>query len=323
MTNTVVLYHRGCADGMVAARVAHSFFGENPITYLPYQYGEKLPDVIDGAHLIMVDLSLPEETVRESRSRVKSLLIIDHHDSAKDLPKFMTDCPTVEKYLRLRDSGSLDQFILFDKNYSGAMLTWFFFTNQKDREEAFARAPYFLKLTHDYDLWRHLDVNSKPYQAYLLNSGQTFRSFLAGRTPEELEPALAIGRTIIGYDDSIVRSVKKSYKLSAWVGRYPAILINGPSHLRNELADQLLSENQIPVVACFTIRDQSTVVSLRSKDTKINHYAELFGGSGHEHSAAYSIKHGPVIKFFLSSLTRKPTFTERLKLAFDLLRGKY
>jgi len=286
--DTVVLYHRGCNDGIAAAWAAYQYFGEKAI-YLPYQYGEKLPSIVGGRHLIMVDLSLPEDMVGVNYPGVKSLLIIDHHKTAERLVPLMTPVDAVSDYLTKRAQGER-LFLYFDMAYSGAVLTWAFVNDFQGIN--LNEVPLALCMIQDYDLWKHEMVGSRQFNAFLGAGERTIERFSSALTSNggvRLE-VLQTGQVILDYDRRIAESVVKNYKRVIWWGGRDVAAINAPAHLRNEIGDLLA--DQYAVVACYTVRREEIVFSLRSAkqhNVDVREMAERFGGGGHKTAAAFSI----------------------------------
>lgn len=319
-THTVVLYHRGCNDGIAAAWSAWRKFG-NQAVYIPYQYGEAIPLECDERHVIMLDLSLKEDQLTEMAMRAKSLLIVDHHKSAKDLCFRLPAVKTYGDYMKYRCRAEGDGCILFDENWSGAVLSWALFNNVSAivPEEI----PLPLRLIHDYDLWKHEMADTKPINAWLINGGLTIERvdelMVNGPTAE----MLAVGHALMRYDDKIIRSVLREYVESFTTEEgVTYAMVNAPHHLRNEIGDRL--KDKYDFVVLYTRRKERTVYSLRSKkdggyDTTI--ISGKLGGGGHAPASAFSLAHGSNPGSTIFSPFNKPTLLQRLSMAWGVLRG--
>lgn len=320
---TVVLYHRGCNDGMVAAWAAWKKFGpssdSNPVVYLPYQYGEEFPEVCFGAHVIMVDLSLKVEQLSEAFMQFESLLVIDHHKSAEPLLEHMASVLTYDEYIRTRAVKPLT--IYFNRDYSGAVLSYAFFSNLQ--EIVLDELPLAIQMIHDYDTWQFKLENTKAINIWFINRVQTLQEvddFI------DIGPTFAwveIGRTLIRYDERIARGVIKQYTRSHVMPDGSRVaFVNGPHHLRNEISDQLLKSGDFDVAVVFTHRKERSVFSLRSNPGfNVAEIAETFGGGGHEQAAAYSIPLAP-INVDNPLEPRRKTFRQRLSAAWKVLKGE-
>lgn len=122
---TYVLYHGNCPDGTGAALAAWLIF-RNDAHYIPVNYGQPLPDIVDGARVFIVDFSYPRE-VLESLAARTNLTVLDHHATAQHALAGLPYCT-------------------FDMNKSGAVLAWEHFHQRPP-------PPFFLYL-QDRDLWR-------------------------------------------------------------------------------------------------------------------------------------------------------------------------
>jgi hypothetical protein len=317
----VVLYHRGCNDGIVAAWAAFAHYGK-AAKYMAYQYGEELPADVFGAHVIMVDLSLPKEMLATIGQEVESMLIIDHHKTAKPLETIMRPVKTYSEYMRYRSIGERS-FLLFDNAHSGAALTYAFFNNSETvvAEEL----PYPIRLIQDYDLWHHKFEDTKPLNAWLINGGLTIERVDELMSHGDNIPAeyLAVGNALMKYDDKIIRSVLREYlEVFTTDAGLKYVMVNAPHHLRNEIGDRL--SDKFDFVVLYTRRKDRTIYSLRARkggfDTST--ISQMFGGGGHAEASAFSIAHPATGSISLPNILGKPpTFLERLSAAWGFFRG--
>ncbi len=319
--DTVVLYHRGCNDGIVAAWAARGKLGDSAI-YLPYQYGEDTPLECVDKHVIMVDLSLKLDRLDELKAKVKSVLIIDHHKTAIELEGHLIDVRTYSDYLKLRDDkAEVEKGMLYlDQNYSGAVLSWAFFNDLVEID--LVSLPIGLQHVHDYDLWIHELEETKAVNAWLINDRLTMErvDLLMSDTLNLPESILDVGNALLRYDDKIIRSVVREYVQIVDIGDGKvAALVNAPHHLRNELSD-LLSDRYAYVVV-YSKRKNRTVYSLRSKKDSydVSEIAARFGGGGHSEAAAFSTVHSELDDYVQESVFVKPRFMRRLKMAWKVL----
>lgn len=321
MKNIIVLYHRGCNDGIVAAWAAFSRFGKGA-KYLAYQYGEELPADIFGNHVIMVDLSIPVDMLSKVKSEVESLLIIDHHKTAEPLAYHMQPVKTYADYLRHRMDGD-QTFMLFDREHSGAVLAYAFFNNIETIVPAELPKP--IQLIQDYDLWQHNFSDTKPLNAWLINGGLSIERVEELMSYGDNIPAefLAVGSALMKYDEKIIRSVLKEYiETFKMDDGTTYAMINAPHHLRNEIGDKL--KDKFDFVVLYTRRKERTVYSLRARkggfDTST--ISSLFGGGGHAEASAFSIPHPAHAQRQAQALFGKPlTFLERLSASWRMIRG--
>ncbi len=122
-----VLYHGNCPDGFGAAFVAWLTYGTRA-EYIPVSYGKPVPVMEDRSTVYIVDFSYPREVLLELKSRMATLVVLDHHATAAE------------------DLKGLD-FCTFDMERSGAMLAWRFFRPEEPE-------PTFIRYLQDRDLWK-------------------------------------------------------------------------------------------------------------------------------------------------------------------------
>ncbi len=312
---TVVLYHKGCNDGLVAAWAAKQVLG-NEALYIPYQYGDLLPPETQNKHLILVDLSLPVDAVQylSECKDVRSVLIIDHHQTAAPLLEVMEPVKTYADYLwkllahHNEPSGKNPLMICFDLERSGAVLSYAFFNDQSDIVDK--EIPYPIQLIEDYDLWKFEHMHTRAVNAWLRNMQPDFSHVdqLMAHSPGVHETIVAAGQAILDYDQNIIQSVVKSYVEKGRLDEHTFALVNGPHHLRNEIAEAILEQdNAVDFVIVYNRRRDKTIYSLRSKEYDVSKLAECFGGGGHANAAAFSIPHNAE-----SLLLSRDAFIERL-----------
>ena len=88
MSNIYVLYHAGCNDGFGAAWIAHKHLGDTQdgrrVRYLPQSYGGEPPRMGPGSRIYILDFSYPLETMLELHRQHESVILLDHHETARD-----------------------------------------------------------------------------------------------------------------------------------------------------------------------------------------------------------------------------------------------
>jgi oligoribonuclease NrnB/cAMP/cGMP phosphodiesterase (DHH superfamily) len=322
MSRFTVLYHRGCNDGLAAAWAAREVLKDQAI-YLPYQYGDEIPVVCLGTHLILVDLSLTQDQISEIYDQVvMSIMVVDHHASAERELMGLVTMPTFDAYRAAINSPTgYKVFKLFDQEHSGAVLSWAFFNNvntlRSYNEEWVHRIPKALLYIEDYDLWRHVYPESKAVNAWLINGGASMDrvSDMIDYKGDIHEKVLELGNAMIKYDEKIARSVIRDYAEEYTYGDGTMVVINAPHHLRNMIGD-LLSSKYLFVV-CYTRRKDRTIFSLRSQHFDVSPIAEQHGGGGHRNAAAFSVPNAP--NYNLLALMSKPSFMSRLRMALTVL----
>jgi len=153
---TVVIYHRKCIDGIIAAWTVLNKYArdksetttdfvrsvENDIDTIAVDYqvvDESIIEICREANVFIVDFSFLPEMLNRLAIVANSIVVIDHHKSAiNKLEGYTNDKVT----------------LVLDINKSGAGLTWEYFN--KDLP-----LPTLLQLAQDYDLWIHQYPQSK------------------------------------------------------------------------------------------------------------------------------------------------------------------
>lgn len=146
------LYHGKCSDGLASAWVVGKKFGLDNVEFVPCNYTDKLPLVINR-HVVIVDFSFKPDVLLPAIPLMKSLTFLDHHKTA------MADWSNPEVMNKFQDiledlPHPQNYMFSFDMEKSGAMMTWdHFFPGQQP--------PQIIVHAQDYDLWHHKDPNSK------------------------------------------------------------------------------------------------------------------------------------------------------------------
>src|ERR1700747_590235 len=128
---TLCIYHGSCADGFGAAWVARKAYAAQgePINFHAVGFQKPPPDVT-GLDVVMVDFSYKRPVLLEMAEKAETILILDHHKSARDDLTFLP--------------GNVRT--VFDMDRSGAMIAWdYWFHNQE--------TPQLLRHIQDRDLW--------------------------------------------------------------------------------------------------------------------------------------------------------------------------
>jgi hypothetical protein len=177
----IVAYHFPCADGFTAAWAVHQQFGGDGITYLPQTYGKPAPD-FTGKNVVVVDFSYPLHVLARLAATAKSILILDHHKTARDdmagLPLAAT---TWDKHIKLATGhgygGATDRSammfrnvgVLFDMERSGAGLAWDYFCGKPN-----SFVPPIVRYAQDRDLWRFKLPHSRQISSWMFSHPYDF-----------------------------------------------------------------------------------------------------------------------------------------------------
>lgn len=259
---THVLYHSACLDGFGAAFAAWKARGD-AATYLPVTHGNPPPELPPEACVVVVDFAWPREELVALRSRVRDLLVLDHHCSSQ---------------LELADLP----FAQFDMDRAGSGLAWDFFHPGRP-------LPTLLAYVQDRDLWRYRLPESREVHFSLSSYPFDFRTW------DELDVAQlqAEGRVLTRYTARMVGHLADRAGVGE-LGGFPVPVVNCPGDLRSDVGQELLNRNpEAPFVALWSIDgDGNQAWSLRSRgDFDVASLAASLGGGGHK--AAAGFRRGP------------------------------
>jgi oligoribonuclease NrnB/cAMP/cGMP phosphodiesterase (DHH superfamily) len=266
---TYVLYHAHCADGFGAALCAWLRFGDNA-EYIPCSYGKPLPEMSDGANVIMLDFSASAQETLDLVARMAHVTVIDHHQTARAEIEHLCALPNL--------------WVVFDLDHSGAVLAWRHFHGDWS-------LPPLLAYIEDRDLWRWALPDSREVSAGLATYPQDFALWHGWIEAEGSRHLANEGRTALRMIDQQVQRTcahQQMVQLAEWT--IPAV--NSPLY-QSEICEELLSRNQdSDCVACYyDTKDNKRVWSLRSRPHfDCSAVAKTFGGGGHKQAAGFTQK---------------------------------
>jgi len=258
-----VFYHSNCYDGFGAAFVCWKKFGESA-QYFPVSYGFNPPEVDSRCEeLYIVDFSYPERIINELLKKFKTITILDHHKTAKEMLE-----PLIGTKSQLE--------IIFDMDRSGALITWdHLFPGQE--------APALIRHISDRDLWKFEMDRTKEVHKALVSYPMDFGLW----DTFEVERLKMEGVTCNRLYDNLVKNICKAF----WIGEiagHKVPMVN-TSIAWSEVGHQLLTDSpEADFVASFTVFDTQVMWSLRSKgEFDVSAIAKKFGGGGHLNAAGF------------------------------------
>lgn len=288
------IYHANCADGITAAWVVRQALGED-VEFVAADYYSKPVDVTDR-HVIMVDFSYKAPVLREMAHKAKSILILDHHDTAeKDLASFISD---KDKDIRLkwRDAvegavGATTVVCEFDMKRSGAGMAWDFFFAPKYMDR-----PAIVTHVEDRDLWNFKYPETRAIHAYLMSFEQTFENW--DKVARELDDpkmrqmAIFAGEAIDRSHMLLVEGELAKNAMTMVIGGYEVPAINLPYHMASDAAGKL-AENAPFGVAWFDgPKGRKLSLRVRGSDVNVADIATSYGGGGHAPAASFTMERG-------------------------------
>jgi len=266
----LVIYHGGCPDGACAAACALYVFPDAEC--VPALHGDP-PPVVDGRDVLVVDFSYPRRTLLELAASARSLLVLDHHQSAA------------------RDLGGLE-FAEFDMGRSGAGMTW-------DRLVGGPR-PWIVDYVEDRDLWKYSLHKSREVGAWLLSIGVLPQDFLPLMSPvtsaqlhlgeDAFSRAVSGGTAILAFQNEWCRQVAATAEVGV-LGDVEVPVVNAPHPLGSQVLEYLYAGR--PFSARWQRRGDGLYQYSVASDTRdgvdVSVVASMYGGGGHRHAAGFVV----------------------------------
>lgn len=269
---TYILYHASCTDGLGAKYAAHKKFGEEA-TYYPVQYGKPLPEIEDNSEVYILDFSYDLNTLQALKSRVATLVILDHHKTAQEALKGFPGA-------------------IFDMNKSGAVLAWEYF-------HPGTKVPELMEYIQDRDIWTW----KKPGTREVLNALKTLREDFDkwNNLKDELEwpvmreVIIRENKLVSNYEDDYIEKTSKKYAVLSLFGHSVALFNTTllVSEVGNKVCNDFQNDPNFPVdfsIGYFINDEGSVLLSFRSTgDFDVSQFAKRLGGGGHRNAAGASI----------------------------------
>jgi oligoribonuclease NrnB/cAMP/cGMP phosphodiesterase (DHH superfamily) len=259
-----VLFHRD-ADGYGAAYAAWKKFGEQA-TYTSVQYGEPIPDILEGCKFVYVlDFCYKSEVIIALQERGIFVITLDHHK-------------TSELDIVVSDLWE------FDTNKSGAVLAWEHFHPEE-------KIPVILEYVQDRDLWKFELPYSEVVNLYI----STLEGFKEWDDFDIIE-GMATGTAIKRFQDKQIKSKLKNIEYVNFssspedISYFPGIpCINLTENISEYNSLVLDTYPDLLFSASYFIKEGKKIYSLRSKgDFDVSVIAKAFGGGGHKNAAGFS-----------------------------------
>lgn len=199
MDKVLCIYHKNCADGLIAAWAVRHALGADDVDLVAAKYVDYPPgcirvnhsdgflmtddyhldcDGLRGRDVLIVDFSYPLAVLRGMAAKARSVLVLDHHATAqKDLAELPSP-PSPYNYRGwLQAVGEEDPIFqnlsaLFDMNRSGAGIAWDYLHGQHGQHGIQPPPrPLIVDLAEDYDLWKFDLADSRAFHTMLTSYG--------------------------------------------------------------------------------------------------------------------------------------------------------
>jgi uncharacterized protein len=163
---TLCIHHHPCADGFTSAWAVWKRFPNTK--FHPGVHGKPPPDVT-GQDVVIVDFSYPEATLLKMAETAASILVLDHHDTARaDLANLPPASLAWETHVqeacdpRYIDEPLRSIGVQFDMKRSGAMMAWNYF-------HPGVPAPNLIQHIQDRDLWKFELDGTREIQSWVFS----------------------------------------------------------------------------------------------------------------------------------------------------------
>ena len=328
----VIFYHKNCNDGLFSAYNLWRIFGskdalyidvnykpiqdmeplealeylfksyiDNPktITGVKYSFNDNLVTLEDykNMEVYVVDYSFPVEHFVKHTELFKSVLVLDHHDTAvKSYTKYFKDFNTDEKGWKTI-KPTLNSQIVFSEFESGAKLTYMFFN--EDRE-----VPKFIELISDRDLWTFNLKNSRTFnygcKLFTLDNFNVIDNLV--KTDMNLHSIIFVGEKYENYHNERLAKIAKGNTSEITVildnNEYRCAMINSYPDIASDLCDYVIANENYPMAICYNIDKRGNVgVSLRSREgLDSSKLSLMYGGGGHKRASGFQLT---LVEFYM------------------------
>lgn len=266
----LVIYHKGCSDGVGAASVFYNVYG-NDMEYFPGVYNELPPNCFDRV-VYFVDFSYKREIMEDICDVAESVILLDHHKSALD------DLKDLKRSNFFTQNATLE--------HSGAVIAWKFVMGDTE-------LPPILKYIQDRDLWKFEFENTRPIIANLFSYELTldYMANLIDKTEEELEVFAIEGRAIERKYKVDLQKIFKGNRRQIDIAGITVDICNAPPMYSSDIGNMLAQESPGTFGATYHDTKYKRLFSLRSVEggMDVSKIAEIYGGGGHIRAAGFNV----------------------------------
>ncbi len=260
--NKLCIYHGNCADGFSGAWVVRRALGE-ATEFHAGVYQTTPPDVA-GRDVVLVDFSYTRPVMEKIIAEARSVLILDHHKTARD---DLANLPGAE--------------VVFDMERAGSMIAWDYYNAGKE-------PPPVLRHVEDRDLWRFSLPKTREIQANIFSYPYDFAVWerLMWADPAVLAvEGEAIERKHFKDIAELLGVVQRRMN----IGGHNVPVANLPYTLVSDAAHAMAQGE--PFAACYWDTPKGRVFGLRSTDagTDVSEIAKQYGGGGHRNAAGFTV----------------------------------
>ncbi|KAL2553494.1 hypothetical protein Fot_07113 [Forsythia ovata] len=316
---SAVLYHYPCPDGAFAALAANLYFSHCPTTaaatalffpntvYSPLSVEDLPLNEIDRVYLL--DFVGPPNFIQELSSKVKQIVVLDHHKTALEMLGSGTSISgNVIKVIDMKRSGATIAYDYFKEKLLHGVVSSDKDGYQKGLQK-FDRVRRLFEYIEDGDLWRWHLPNSKAFSSGLKDLNLEFNarlnpSFFEQLLSLDVESLIRQGTVSLSHKQMLIdEALEQSYEISLGGGAFGRCLaLNADSipELRSELGHQLANKSRkrnLRGIGAVVYRlpeledDELLKISLRSIDSEdTTLISKEYGGGGHQNASSFMLK---------------------------------
>jgi uncharacterized protein len=285
MDKVLCLYHRDCIDGHAAAWVVGYACGFENVEFVAIGYQTELPD-FKGREVYCVDIAPnPSFDFMHNVSRAKKVVILDHHETA------------YEKWQNIKLGDP--HVYRYDPACSGVGVAWKWFFG------ALREMPWALQLIQDRDLFNFQLPNTREFHEVAISHGLltaapaeeswlgrmvNYEIGLAGDLNDLMPEIRAEGQAIVRAQKVMLQTLLQRARVIEVHG-YKVPICAIPYDLRSEAGFWLSLKYPFSITYDDNWATGERRYSIRSnKKTGIDvrGIAEMYGGGGHKHAAAWT-----------------------------------
>jgi len=326
MKPLLCIFHSPCGDGFGSAWVVNRFCKQVgiPVEFHPGIYQKPPPDVTDR-HVLMVDFSYKMDVLAEMHHQALSLLVLDHHKTARDDLGVLLPAPLLTEMVErwADDQSYYSAHALFDMERSGAGITWDYFYPGKPR-------PRLIDHIEDRDLWRfkipgtreiNACVFSYPYEFDVWNNLVDQCESKHGGATDLVMQGAAIERKHHKDIGELLEIVTRPMRFRVGpphdeapntvvvpAANLPYTLTSDAGHLLCERGLRGQKSRAVgvhslsfsnPFAVCYWDTPDGRQFSLRSRDDgmDVGEIAKLYSGGGHPHAAGFRVSFDQLAQF--------------------------
>jgi len=277
-----IIYHRDM-DGVASAAAILELVEVADCRSI--QYGEEPYGVIGDLNkdltLYIVDFSFSRELTLEIASKVKKMIIIDHHETA-------------EKNLKDIENEADNIKCIFDMAESGATLCFKYLLDHCEDKNDIMMNKELFNYVKDRDLWYWAMPFSKEINEHLslevdVREVSSFEKF---NMVFNRDKSQAVGRSLLKKTQQSVESKTKDIeKLRRVVIKGQEFLILNSTSTISEIGNEICKKYQIPSMQYFILENNDVVFSFRSINElgPVNGVAKALGGGGHPNACGATV----------------------------------